>query len=110
MSNILELGPRPPCQNCGNPNPQSKAYMWLCQKCGRSWVKIPRPKVKVIDPTRPPCPNCGVNKTISNGSKLWLCESCGKQWVKHKHPRQVKDELATQIDPDSFKRIMEEEK
>ena len=76
---------RPPCPECGAPNPISSGRKWLCRECGRQWLKIKRPRKTPPQDGRPLCPYCG-SVPISNGL-CWYCKKCGKQWKKVSSPK-----------------------
>lgn len=71
---------RPPCPECGSEYVWSRGTRWVCKKCGRYFVKIPRLK-KINFKERPCCPECGAYHTISYGTD-WQCGTCGRWWKK----------------------------
>lgn len=72
---------RPECPECGD-KPKSSGINWVCRTCGKSWRKKRRSEI-VDYSTRPICPSCGSEKTLSNGKVRWICSVCGKQWAKN---------------------------
>ncbi|OGM09501.1 hypothetical protein A2Z67_00170 [Candidatus Woesebacteria bacterium RBG_13_36_22] len=70
---------RPNCPVCGDANPFSNGPTWRCRICGKAWVKVSSPRVKIPSP---PCIYCSSTNTASHGKIRWICIDCGRFWRK----------------------------